>query len=72
MRCTEEHTKQNSWWLNDCKGIPLKRVCDSCIEEVKKGYEPWVFGGYDQSDIDEPIEPLDGDYERDYSDLYDY
>ena len=34
------HTKDNSWWLNDAKGIPLTRVCDECIELVKDRYMP--------------------------------
>ena len=63
------HTKgDGSWWLNDCKGIPLKRVCDDCIAKVKQGYNSWVFDGYDQSDLDEQIEPEDNDY----SHVYDY
>ena len=51
------------YWLHDCQGIPLQPVCDQCIEESKKRYNPWVFGGYDQSFLDEysgeRIEPLE-------------
>jgi hypothetical protein len=40
----QTHDKQNSWWLNDAKGIPVSRVCDHCIRAVKAQYEPAVFG----------------------------
>ena len=30
----------DGWWLTDCKGIPLKLVCDDCVEEVEKEYTP--------------------------------
>ena len=56
-KCGRRHEKNDgSWWLTDCKGIPLKRVCADCEEEVRKGYNPWVFDGYSQADIDEQIE----------------
>ena len=42
-------------------GIPLCRVCDRCRDEKLRGYNPWVLTGYNQGDVDEPIEP-DGDY----------
>lgn len=54
------HNKQNSWWLNDVKGIPVSRVCDECIEVVKSQYDPAIFGegsrSYEEV-VDEPIEP---------------
>jgi hypothetical protein len=51
------HTKHDgSWWLTDCKGIPLCRVCPECIEAKKSRYNSWVFTGYTQADIDEQIE----------------
>jgi len=40
----------------DCKGIPLERVCDDCEQEKRGHYNSWVFDGYSQADIDEPIE----------------
>ena len=39
---------RDSWLEYDTLGIPLCRVCDEC-----------VLGGYDQSDVDEPIEADD-------------
>lgn len=66
----QTHDKQNSWWLNDAKGIPLSRVCDDCIEAVKSTYAPEVLGerGRYEDVVEEDIEP-DGSY--DFDD-YDY
>jgi hypothetical protein len=46
-----------SWWESDARGIPLCRVCDDCREEKLGRYRPEILTGYDQSDVDEPIEP---------------
>lgn len=40
----QTHDRQNSWWLNDAKGIPLRRVCDDCVDTVKSMYKPEVIG----------------------------
>lgn len=45
-----------SWWAKDARGIPLCRVCDECEEEKLARYRPEILSGYDQSDVDEPIE----------------
>ena len=45
-----------SWWLKDCHGIELCRLCPACKEEKKRGYRPEVFSGYSQDEIDERIE----------------
>lgn len=37
------HTKQNSWWMNDARGIPLCRVCERCQCFARKGYRPTVL-----------------------------
>lgn len=52
------HNKENSWWLNDAKGIPLSRVCDTCIDEVENQYAPEVLGKYGNYEdvVDERIE----------------
>jgi hypothetical protein len=52
------HTKTNSWWLRDAKGIELARVCDECIDEVKSQYAPEVLGelGRYEDVVDEQIE----------------
>lgn len=52
-------SSEPSRWLRDCHGIELCRVCDACEPEKRKHYRPEVFSGYDQSDIDELIEPED-------------
>jgi hypothetical protein len=51
------HTRENSWWLHDAQGIEVSRVCDRCEKSVMSRYRPEIFTGYDQSDVDEPIEP---------------
>ncbi len=58
----QTHTKQNSWWLLDAKGIELSRVCDECIEAVKAQYRPEVLGeqGCYEDVVEETIEPEDG------------
>ena len=50
-----EHTRENSWWVYDARGIPLVRVCASCKDEQLKRYRPEVLtdGNYE---ADEPIE----------------
>lgn len=32
-----------SWWLNDARGIPCSRVCDDCEEQVQAKYRPEIF-----------------------------
>ncbi len=51
------HTKYDgSYWVNDARGIPLCRVCSECKAEKLKGYRPEILTGYNQNDVDEPIE----------------
>lgn len=53
----KRHTKYDgSWWENDAQGIPLARVCNSCKKEKLSKYNPMILTGYNQSDVDEPIE----------------
>ena len=52
-----EPVEEPGWWVNDAQGIPLAKVCDKCEREKLKGYRPEVLKGYNQSDVDEPIEP---------------
>jgi hypothetical protein len=54
MRC--DHTREDSWWEHDGRGIPLARVCDKCYEAVLATYRPEILTGYNESDVDEPIE----------------
>jgi hypothetical protein len=55
----QNHTKENSWWLNDAKGIPLCRVCDGCVEVAKSTYTTEVLGtrGRYEDVVEEQIEP---------------
>lgn len=46
-----------TWWEYDAQGIPLCRVCDICREQKLARYRPEILTGYDQNDVDEPIEP---------------
>lgn len=54
----EQHTKENSWWMNDAKGIPLCRVCDECEREARSKFKPEVLGesGNYEDEVEEPIE----------------
>jgi hypothetical protein len=55
----QTHTKKNSWWLHDARGIACARVCDEpgCEEAVRARYKPEVFEPehYDDA-VEEPIE----------------
>ena len=57
----QNHTKQNSWWMNDAIGIPLCRVCDDCIEAAKSCYKPEVLGEYGNY-FDVVEEQIEDDY----------
>lgn len=46
-----------SWWAKDAQGIELCRVCDDCEAEKLARYRPEIITGYDQSDVDEDIDP---------------
>jgi hypothetical protein len=48
---------EHSWWEKDAQGIPLCRVCNKCRKAKLLRYRPKIRSGYDQSDVDEPIEP---------------
>jgi len=52
------HTKQNSWWMNDAMGIPLCRVCDECFDSACAKYKPEVLGisGRYEDVVEEQIE----------------
>lgn len=51
-----DHTKQNSWWENDARGIPIARVCNKCKDEVLSRYRPEVLTDPNYV-ANEPIEP---------------
>ena len=44
------------WELLDAQGIYLRRVCELCEREHLARYRPEILTGYDQNDVDEPIE----------------
>jgi hypothetical protein len=46
-----------SYWEYDAQGIPLCKVCDTCRKEKLSHFRPCILSGYDQNDVDEPIEP---------------
>ena len=50
-----DHTRDESWWEYDARGIPLARVCPRCIDEKLKGFRPEVLTN-PYYDHDEPIE----------------
>lgn len=49
-------SEELSWWAKDAQGIELCRVCDKCEKEKLSRYRPEILSGYNQSDVDEPIE----------------
>jgi hypothetical protein len=50
-------SKEPSWWFKDGRGIELFRGCEKCAPEKRKRYRPEILKPYDQSDVNEPIEP---------------
>jgi hypothetical protein len=52
------HTRDESWWAYDARGIPLCRVCRRCIKERLKGYRTEVLTNRNY-EANEPIEPED-------------
>jgi hypothetical protein len=50
-------SKEPSWWATDGRGIELCRVCDLCRDEKLARYRPEILRPYDESDVNEPIEP---------------
>lgn len=55
--CPSGNDGDDSWVEYDARGIYLCRVCDKCKERKLSKYRPCILTGYDQSDVDEPIEP---------------
>ena len=49
-------SREPSWWALDARGIPLCRVCEDCKRQKMSRYRPEILTGYDQSDVDEPID----------------
>jgi hypothetical protein len=53
------HVDKYTWWETDGRGIPLDKVCNSCVDEVLSKYRPEILKYYTQADVDEQIEPID-------------
>jgi hypothetical protein len=53
-----EHTRDESWWEYDARGIPLCRVCDKCRDAQLRRYRRDVLVNSNY-EADEPIEPED-------------
>lgn len=53
------HTRgeDETWEVYDAQRIYLCRVCERCEKAKLSRYRPEILSGYDQSDVDEPIEP---------------
>jgi len=49
-------SSEPSWWVYDAQGIELARVCERCEREKLRVYRPEILAGYDQRDVDEPID----------------
>ena len=45
-----------SSWRYDAQGIALCRTCSKCHDHKMATYRPEILTGYDQGDVDEPIE----------------
>ena len=48
--------RSESWAEYDAQGIYLCRVCPICEKAKLSKYRSCILTGYDQSDVDEPIE----------------
>ena len=48
-----DHTREQSYWINDGYGIPLARVCAKCKTTALKQFRPDIMDAYDHQ------EPLD-------------
>lgn len=55
--CRSHEPGDGSWWEYDAQGIALCRVCAKCKAAKLSVYRPEILTGYDQNDVDEPIEP---------------
>lgn len=56
--CLNDHqSAEPSWREYDAQGIALCRVCGRCRAQKLARYRPCILTGYDQGDVNEPIEP---------------
>jgi hypothetical protein len=52
-----QKSEEPSWWVKDAQGIPLVRVCQYCEYAKLEFFRSKILTGYNQSDVNEPIEP---------------
>lgn len=52
----DKPSTEYSWWARDARGIELCRVCDRCESAKLSRYRPEILHGYNELDVDEPIE----------------
>ena len=64
--CKMDPDTKGSWAVYDYQGIYLYRACEKCEAVKKAQYNPWVFTGYDQGDVDEDIDSDDYRGWKDY------
>lgn len=48
---------EDSFVLNDARGIPVGRCCSECIDDLKDRYKPEIFSNPSYEFEDCPIEP---------------
>lgn len=54
-----------SWPVYDARSIYLCRVCEHCEAEKLSEFRPEILTGYDESDVDEPIDPDGPEFDED-------
>ena len=65
-----EHKGNDVRRVYDAQNIYLCKVCSLCETAKLAEYRPEILSGYDQSDVDEPLDPDDGAmFEGDDSDI---
>tara|TARA_R110002012_G_scaffold303659_1_gene505532 strand:+ start:454 stop:678 length:225 start_codon:yes stop_codon:yes gene_type:complete len=50
-------SENDVWAVYDAQGIYLCRVCEDCERVKLAEFRPEILKGYNQADVDEPIEP---------------
>ena len=46
MNCKEIYNRNELYWINDNYGIPWKKVCHNCYDEVEKDIRQNFYGRY--------------------------
>lgn len=37
------HANEETWWENDARGIPLAKVCQKCVKDKLRSFNPAVL-----------------------------